>query len=445
MPRGQKSKLRARKKRHEGHGEENVGVAAAAAVVAEAEAEVEAAVAEVAAAAAAAAAEEAPRIPSLSLQGSPPRAPEAAAAPPPQPGSPGASASACASASASASASGSPREQGAGSPAGSPGPSARRDPLSRKASMLVQLLLEKHSSGEPVPRAALQKTVGRKYREHFPEIFRCAAERLELVFGLELREVDARSQSYALVSKLGLAAAATSTRELPKTGLLMTLLGVIFMKGNRAAEEDIWEFLHMLGVYEGRWHLIFGEPRKLLTQDLVRQGYLEYRQVPASDPPRHEFLWGPRARAETSKMQVLQVLAKINDTVPSCFPELYAEALLDQEERAGPRASARGASATATARAASAMGASAAATTATVRGASAAAASAWGASAAATTATARWALASARGASAAAAAATATAWPPALEAALGFLRLQGGARGGGGSSSGLQRGGRSTL
>ncbi|XP_035568168.2 melanoma-associated antigen B4-like, partial [Canis lupus dingo] len=385
---------------------------------------------------AAAAAEEAPRIPSLSLQGSPPRAPEAAAAPPPQPGSPG----------ASASASGSPREQGAGSPAGSPGPSARRDPLSRKASMLVQLLLEKHSSGEPVPRAALQKTVGRKYREHFPEIFRCAAERLELVFGLELREVDARSQSYALVSKLGLAAAATSTRELPKTGLLMTLLGVIFMKGNRAAEEDIWEFLHMLGVYEGRWHLIFGEPRKLLTQDLVRQGYLEYRQVPASDPPRHEFLWGPRARAETSKMQVLQVLAKINDTVPSCFPELYAEALLDQEERAGPRASARGASAMgASAAAASAMGASAAATTATVRGASAATASAWGASAAATTATARWALASARGASAAAAAATATAWPPALEAALGFLRLQGGARGGGGSSSGLQRGGRSTL
>nr|XP_055193963.1 melanoma-associated antigen B4-like [Nyctereutes procyonoides] len=346
MPRGQKSKLRARKKRHEGHGEES---------------------------------------------GSPPRAPEAAAAP--RPGSPGASAS------ASASASGSPREQGAGTPAGSPGPSARRDPLSRKASMLVQLLLEKHSSGEPVPRAALLKTVGRKYREHFPEIFRCAAERLELVFGLELREVDARSQSYALVSKLGLAAAATSTRELPKTGLLMTLLGVIFMKGNRAAEEDIWEFLHMLGVYEGRWHLIFGEPRKLLTQDLVRQGYLEYRQVPASDPPRHEFLWGPRARAETSKMQVLQVLAKINDTVPSCFPELYAEALLDQEERAGPRASARGASAT---------------------GASAAAASA-------------------------SASASATAWPPALEAALGFLRIQGGPRGGGCSPSGLQRGGRSTF
>ncbi|XP_072599590.1 melanoma-associated antigen B4-like [Vulpes vulpes] len=443
MPRGQKSKLRARKKRHEGHGEES---------------------------------------------GSPPRGPEAAA--PPRPGSPGAGASA----SASASASGSPREQGAGSPAGSPRPSARRDPLSRKASMLVQLLLEKHSSGEPVPRAALLKTVGRKYREHFPEVFRCAAERLELVFGLELREVDARSQSYVLVSKLGLAAAATSTRELPKTGLLMTLLGVIFMKGNRAAEEDIWEFLHMLGVYEGRWHLIFGEPRKLLTQDLVRQGYLEYRQVPASDPPRHEFLWGPRAHAETSKMQVLQVLAKINDTVPSCFPDLYAEALLDQEERAGPRASARGASASATARGASAAaatvtatarGASAAAATATAtargasaaaastlarrasaaaatvtatargasaaaastlaRGASAAAAStlARRASAAAATATARGTLASARGPSAAAA--TATAWPPALEAALGFLRIQGGPRGGGCSSSGLQRGGRSTF
>ena len=55
--------------------------------------------------------------------------------------------------------------------------------------------------------------------------------------------------------------------------------------------------------------------------------YLEYRQVAHSDPPRYEFLWGPRAHAETSKMKVLEFLTKVNDTVPSAFSIQYEEAL----------------------------------------------------------------------------------------------------------------------
>ena len=86
---------------------------------------------------------------------------------------------------------------------------------------------------------------------------------------------------------------------------------------------------------------IFGEPRKLITQDLVQKGYLNYRQVPNSDPPGYEFLWGPRAYAETTKMKVLEVLAKIQDKVPSSFPGLYDEALRDQVERAALRGAAR--------------------------------------------------------------------------------------------------------
>ena len=47
---------------------------------------------------------------------------------------------------------------------------------------------------------------------------------------------------------------------------------------------------------------IFGEPRKLITKDLVQKRYLIYRRVPNSDPPGYEFLWGPGAYAETTKM-----------------------------------------------------------------------------------------------------------------------------------------------
>ena len=113
------------------------------------------------------------------------------------------------------------------------------------------------------------------------------------------------------------------------------------MNGNRATEEKIWEFLSMLGVYAGRRHCIFGEPRRLITKDLVQKEYLNYHRVPNSDPPRYEFLWGPRACVETSKMKVLEALAKFHGRVPSSFPDLYDEALRDQAERAGRRRAAR--------------------------------------------------------------------------------------------------------
>eukprot|EP00070_Physeter_catodon_P031796 XP_028338690.1 melanoma-associated antigen B4-like [Physeter catodon] len=220
-----------------------------------------------------------------------------------------------------------------------------RDPLYWKVGMLVHFLLEKYKTKEPIRQAAMLKAVNRKYKKHFPEILKRASDHMELVFGLELKEVDPSNHSYILISKLPFPSEEGPSDEsgLPKSGLLMILLGTIFTNGNRATEEEIWEFLNALGLYAGRRHLIFGEPRRLISKYFVQQKYLTYRQVPNSDPPRYEFLWGPRAHAETSKMKVLEFVAKINDTVPSAFPELYEEALKDEEERARVRAAARAA------------------------------------------------------------------------------------------------------
>ena len=166
---------------------------------------------------------------------------------------------------------------------------------------------------------------------------------MELVFGLEMMEVDRSRNIYALIKKLNLRGDEGPSDEggLPKSGFLMVLLGIIFMKGNHAPGEEVWEFLSVLGVYTGRKHWIFGEPRRLITKDLVQKEYLNYRQVPNSDPLRYEFLWGPRACADTSKMKVLEVLAKFHGRVPSSFPDLYEEALREQVERAGLRGAAR--------------------------------------------------------------------------------------------------------
>ena len=199
--------------------------------------------------------------------------------------------------------------------------------------------MKRYIKKEPITQNGMLNVIGRKYKQHFPEILSRASERVELVFGLELKEVDCSRNIYTLVNKfsLGVEEGSSDEEELPKSGLLMALLGISFMKGNRATQEEVWDFLSVLGIYAGKKHSVFGEPRKLITKDLVQKGYLNYCQVPNSDPLGYEFLWGPRAYAETNKMKVLEVLAKIQDTVPSSFPDLYDEALRDQVERAGLR------------------------------------------------------------------------------------------------------------
>ncbi|XP_059934998.1 melanoma-associated antigen B3-like [Mesoplodon densirostris] len=211
----------------------------------------------------------------------------------------------------------------------------RRQTVRQTVNLLVQFLMHMYKKKKPFTKAHMLKIINKKYQNQFPEILGRASFSMEVVFGVDLKEVDRTKHSYTFVSKMALPnnGAMSRGRGLPKTGLLMCLLGVILMKGNCATEENIWEFLNKMGIYAWKRHFLFEEPKKLITQDLVKLKYLEYRQVANSDPARYEFLWGPRAHAETSKMKVLEFLAKINHTVPSAFQSLYEEALRDEEER----------------------------------------------------------------------------------------------------------------
>ncbi|XP_040122235.1 melanoma-associated antigen B2-like [Oryx dammah] len=221
--------------------------------------------------------------------------------------------------------------------------SSHTDLLTRKAGMLVQYMLYKYQVRECITRSEMLKEVTKRYREQFPEILSRASECMEMVFGLVLKEVRPNSHCYTLVSNLDLSDSESMRGDwgLPKNGLLMPLLGVIYLNGRRASEEEIWKFLNILGIYDGRNHFIFGEPRKLITEGLVREGYLEYRQVPGSDPPRYEFLWGPKALTETSKTKVLQFLTKVNNLVPNALLPHYEEVFREVVENTGARAAAR--------------------------------------------------------------------------------------------------------
>ncbi|EPQ04028.1 Melanoma-associated antigen B1 [Myotis brandtii] len=219
---------------------------------------------------------------------------------------------------------------------------ARRDPLSREVCKVVQFLLGKLSKKEPITQTALLRFVKRKYKKHFPEILRRVFERMDLLFGLDFKDVNPSNHTYAFFNKQGLRVEGdlSSDEVVPKTEFLMVLLGVIFMNGNLATEEEIWKFLRVYGVHPGKKHLVFGEPREFITKDLVEQHYLECRQVPDSNPPRCLFLWGPRSHADIGKMKVLDVLARIYNKLPTAFPNLYDEALRDEEDKAWLRAAA---------------------------------------------------------------------------------------------------------
>ncbi|XP_031230969.1 melanoma-associated antigen B3-like [Mastomys coucha] len=218
-------------------------------------------------------------------------------------------------------------------------PFLHRDLIANRAVILLKSLLHNYNLKQLTTKEEMLKVITKRYENDFPEILRKAAEKLEDAFAVEVREVNSSQPSYNLISKLKLPnnGRIRAGKGLPKTGFLMSILGIILIQGNCASEEEIWKILRKKKIYPGKKHRIFGEPRKLMTQYLVKLKYLEYRQVADSDPPRYEFLWGPQAHAETSKMKVIEYLAKINKTTPSAISPLYQEALKDEQERAEAR------------------------------------------------------------------------------------------------------------
>ncbi|XP_021044295.1 melanoma-associated antigen 10-like [Mus pahari] len=205
-----------------------------------------------------------------------------------------------------------------------------------KATDLVFLFIYKYRVKEPITLTEIHEVVTKEYENHFPVIFIEASKCLEMTFGIDIKESDLVSSAYVFVNSLNLTYEdmLNDSDRLPRNAFLIVILGVIFIEGNCASEERIWEFFKLVGVYDGEEHFICGDPREFLTVHLVQQNYLEYREVPNSQPPCFEFLWGPRAYAETTKMRVLEFLAKMNGCETSDFSIWYEEALRDEEERA---------------------------------------------------------------------------------------------------------------
>ncbi|XP_036743178.2 melanoma-associated antigen 11-like [Manis pentadactyla] len=208
-----------------------------------------------------------------------------------------------------------------------------QDVLRRKKIQLVAFLLHKYRSKEPTTKAEMLELVAQDHEDHFPDILSRATWCLQLTFSIDIKEVDPNSHSYVLVPTLGLTwDGVTEEQHLPKIGLLALLLGVIVLWGGQAPEEEVWGVLSVVGVCPGREHFIYGEPRDLITRVWVQEQYLEYQQVPDSDPACCELLWGPRAHAEASKVQVLLFLLRLFSRAAGSFLSPSKEARSNEEQ-----------------------------------------------------------------------------------------------------------------
>ncbi|XP_029787294.1 melanoma-associated antigen B16-like isoform X2 [Suricata suricatta] len=213
-----------------------------------------------------------------------------------------------------------------------------KEALDKAVSRLLRHMVLSYLKKELMTKADM-KMINKEYEDHFTEIFLKASECLEVIFGLDVKEVDPVNHCYGFSIKLGLTydGVMHGNEGIPKTGLLIVILAVIFMNGNIAPEKEVWKVLNMMGIYSGQKHYLIGEPRKLITKDFVNEKYLKYRRVANSNPSQFEFLWGSRAHAETTKMKVLEFLMKVEGTSPMSYPSQYADALRDEEERAKAR------------------------------------------------------------------------------------------------------------
>ncbi|XP_040298006.1 non-structural maintenance of chromosomes element 3 homolog [Bufo bufo] len=210
--------------------------------------------------------------------------------------------------------------------------------VSLKVGELVQYLLIKDQKKLPIKRADIVKNVVKEYKDVYLEILQRAKKALLDVFGFQLEEIDTKNHIYILINNLDRVDGDEMKVDdnTAKMGLLTVILSLIFMKGNTAKEAAIWETLRRLRIDPSEQHTDFGDVKKLVTDEFVKQKYLEYIKIPHTEPPEFEFRWGPRAFKETSKMKILEFVSTIQKKDPKSWMTQYKDA---QEVGGSPAAS----------------------------------------------------------------------------------------------------------
>ncbi|XP_056305281.1 necdin-like 2 [Danio aesculapii] len=202
------------------------------------------------------------------------------------------------------------------------------DQIDHKVAEVVQFILIKDQKKIPIRRADIGKHVIKDYKHIYAEVMKRVCRTFEQVFGLKLVEIDLKQHIYILINKLEPIRGQTVSMHPgnQKMGLLFAILSVIFMKGGTVKENLVWNTLKKLRVDPGEKHDEFGDVKKVVTEEFVRQKYLEYGKIPHTEPVEYEFRWGLRAEKEVSKLKLLEFVGELFDQDPQSWTQQFREA-----------------------------------------------------------------------------------------------------------------------
>ena len=169
------------------------------------------------------------------------------------------------------------------------------------------------------------KKVLRDKQDHLPVIFSEASECLQMIVGMEVKELDPGEHIYIMVPALELTCDVmlSSGQTLPKAGLLALVLNLIMQDEDLPAEEAVLGALNRMAVCVGNEPCLFGEPRELLTQVWVWEGYLEYQQLPDSHPVGRVPVGSPGLCGD-QQLQIMVCVLRVKQRALRDFPLLSA-------------------------------------------------------------------------------------------------------------------------
>ncbi len=182
-------------------------------------------------------------------------------------------------------------------------------------------------------------------------------EKMHDVFGLQLEESDKRGV-YFVLNKLRESPSDPernhlkwSDKENANLALLFPVLALIFMSNGFVSDDTLFKFLGRMGVYDpaedsrGRGSSLltvggaaanpvpeeirdlFGNVRDLVfNQWGARMRYLDIsKQNLSEDKESYEIRWGPRAKLEVRKEDILDIVSKLYECPTTAFKEQYDE------------------------------------------------------------------------------------------------------------------------
>lgn len=224
-----------------------------------------------------------------------------------------------------------------------PNPGSRglnRNEIERKANEVVHLMLVWEQKKIPIKRQDINKLVMKDYRSLFNEVLPIADKKLQKVFGLKIEEIGEGSKKAFILKNI---------TEMPPTenpllivwqndakmGLLTCILTLIYMSGNVLSDSALWSSLKRLhNIEKDRMHRKFGDVKKLITTEFVRQMYLEQTKIPNTDPVQFEYRWGQRSHVETSKRQILEFVTQLYGKSDIGVWKSQYQDMLDSEQQA---------------------------------------------------------------------------------------------------------------